>query len=236
MAVKTGDRIMNLADSRIVIVADGAFPRHRVPLAALDEADFIVCCDGAAASLVEYGLEPAVIIGDLDSLEPTLAARFSDRLVKESDQETNDLTKAVRWCVSRGAKGVTIVGATGKREDHTLGNISLLADYGKIVRVKMLTDTGTMFPVYGDCDQVRDRQKGQISPEARKSSISTNPGQRISVVSLDSNTRLTATGLEYPIEDLLLESWWTATLNTATGTRVTLTFTSARLIIYLGHV
>jgi thiamine pyrophosphokinase len=243
MAVKTGDRIMNLADSRIVIVADGAFPHHQVPLTALDEADFIVCCDGAASSLVEYGKEPAVIIGDLDSLESGLAERFRDRLVEDSDQETNDLTKAVQWSVARGAREVIIVGATGKREDHTLGNISLLADYGKLVMVKMLTDTGTIFPVYGDSDSEgshRQKATGKRQPATSHHSlgkwiIETSPGQNISVISLDSNTRLTASGLEYPVDDLLLDSWWTATLNTATGTRVILTFTPARLIIFLGH-
>jgi thiamine pyrophosphokinase len=243
MAVKTGDRIMNLADSIIVIVADGSFPRHRVPLAAIDEADFIVCCDGAASSLVEYGKEPAVIIGDLDSIDPELAERFSDRIVEDSDQETNDLTKAVHWSVARGAREVIIVGATGKREDHTLGNISLLADYGKLVEVKMLTDTGTIFPVFGDSDSegshrqpaTSKRQPATSRHSLRNWIIETYPGQRISVISIDSNTRLTASGLRYPVEDLLLESWWTATLNTATGDRVILTFTPARLIVFLGH-
>lgn len=235
MAVKTGDINMNLADSRIVIVADGSFPEHKVPLAAIDEADFIICCDGAAASLVEYGKEPAVIIGDLDSLSPGLAARFADRLVEDSGQETNDLTKAVRWCVSGGTGAITIVGATGKREDHTLGNISLLAEYAKSTTVKMLTDTGTLFPVYGVSDNDDLRQANQSTHVARQATIKTFPGQRVSIFSLDSNTRLTATGLEYPAIDLLLDSWWRATLNRATGQEITLSFTSARLIIYLGH-
>ena len=243
-----------LSDKRIVIVADGAFPQHQVPLAAVDEADFIVCCDGATASLVEYGRDPAVIIGDLDSLDATLAARYSDRLVKEADQQSNDLTKAVRWCVTRGAKAITIIGATGKREDHTLGNISLLAEYGKLVTVKMLTDTGTIFPIYEDCGSEGSHQRDTEHQTAgthprntkhpaesshhssRKCIIDTRPGQRISVIALDSNTRLTATGLEYPVEDLLLNSWWTATLNTTTGTRATLTFTPGPLIIYLGYL
>ncbi len=203
---------------RVVILADGAFPRHRVPLRALNEADFIVCCDGAAAALVAHGLVPGQIIGDLDSVEAGIAERYSDRIVRDTDQESNDLTKAVRWCSSRGISSVEIVGATGRREDHTLGNISLLADYGRMLNVRMLTDTGVIFPEYGRC------------------SVATAPGQCFSVFSLDGGVRLTATGLQYPVSDLLLGSWWTATLNTATGSRVELLLSPARLIIYLGHL
>jgi len=42
-----------------------------------------------------------------------------------------------------------IVGATGKREDHTLGNISLLADYMKTAKVVMVTDYGIFTPMQG---------------------------------------------------------------------------------------
>ena len=45
------------------------------------------------------------------------------------DQETNDLTKAVNYVKTLGFREVLILGATGRREDHTLGNISLLAQF-----------------------------------------------------------------------------------------------------------
>ena len=46
-----------------------------------------------------------------------------------SDQETNDQTKAVNFLLAQGKRRIAIIGATGNREDHTLGNISLLSDY-----------------------------------------------------------------------------------------------------------
>jgi thiamine pyrophosphokinase len=206
-----------LKNRRTVILADGSFPVHQVPLKALREAEFIVCCDGAAGSLVAFGMEPDIIIGDLDSLKKDLASRFADRLIKDTDQETNDLTKAVRWCSANGATEVVIIGATGKGEDHTLGNISLLSEYGKLLSVKMLTDTATIFPEYGSC------------------TIKTFLGQRVSIFSLDSSVELSAEGLKYPLKRTILSSWWTATLNIATGNTVTLIFQPARLLIYLGY-
>lgn len=206
-----------LADKRVVILADGTFPVHKEPLRYLREAEYIVCCDGAAGALVGAGLEPALIIGDMDSLPEDIAVRFADRLVRDDDVERNDLTKAVEWCWRHGSSSVIIVGATGKREDHTLGNISLLADYGKMLTVKMITDSAVIIPVYENCK------------------ISTFPGQRVSVFSLDSGVPVTSSGLKYPLTGLLLQSWWTATLNASTGNSFSLNFPTARLIIYLGH-
>ncbi|MDM8004372.1 MAG: hypothetical protein QUS66_15985, partial [Bacteroidota bacterium] len=55
---------------KTVILANGTFPSHPVPLARLHETDMIICCDGAAGKLVAHGLEPGIIIGDLDSVPP----------------------------------------------------------------------------------------------------------------------------------------------------------------------
>jgi thiamine pyrophosphokinase len=260
----------HLSHKKVVILADGSFPTHPEPLRLLREASFIACCDGAAAALTDFGIEPGVVIGDLDSLSRELEERYRDRLVPDPDQETNDLTKAVKWCVRHGATELVILGATGKREDHTLGNISLLASYGKLktsyastgnisdsqktshnninqsvdatepapdspsaapafnsaaaapagssITVKMITDTGTLFPVYGTC------------------TIKSFPAQSVSIFSLDSNAEVTSSGLKYPLNKVILNSWWTATLNIATGTTFTLSLAPAPLIIYLGHL
>ena len=47
-------------------------------------------------------------------------------IVHVTEQETNDLNKAFRYCLANGWTDIVILGATGKREDHTLGNIGLL--------------------------------------------------------------------------------------------------------------
>jgi len=206
-----------LAGKKVVIVADGVFPAATEPLRILHEADYIACCDGAAAALLEYGMEPGVIIGDMDSAPEEITHRFSKRLVVDVDIEKNDLTKAVEWCWRHGAVSVNILGGTGKREDHTLGNISLLANYGKMLTVNLITDTARIFPIYKSC------------------TIDTFPGQKVSIFSLDSNVKVSSEGLMYPLNNLTLDSWWTATLNSATGSCCTLTFQPARLIIYLGH-
>jgi thiamine pyrophosphokinase len=202
---------------KTVILANGTFPTHPVPVARLREAGLIVCCDGAAEKLVANGLEPGIIIGDLDSVSPELRERYRNILVQDSDQETNDLTKAVKWCVTQGIREVAILGATGIREDHTLGNISLLADYNNDIDAIMLTDTGS-FRVY-DCSIT----------------IASHPGQQVSLFSIDPSLKVTSTGLKYPLGNLILHSWWRGTLNEANSDNVILVFEGGNLIVFMKY-
>lgn len=199
---------------KTVILANGTFPSHPVPLAALHTADLVVCCDGAAGKLVDHGLEPGIIIGDLDSVPPAVKEKYADILVQDSDQETNDLTKAVNWCKGAGITAVSILGATGIREDHALGNISLLADYSKMIEAVMLTDTGS-FRCYG-----------------RSITIASCPGQQVSLFSIDPSLRVTSSGLKYPLDGLMLSSWWRGTLNEAEGLSFNLDFENGQVIVF----
>ena len=142
---------MESKEKKVVIIANGSFPVHEVPLGFLREADLIVCCDGAAGKLVDAGYLPDAIVGDMDSLGEGLKIRFADRLYPDVEQESNDLTKAVRWCCISGYPEVVILGATGMREDHTIGNISLLAEYIREIRVRMVTDFGMFIPLRESC-------------------------------------------------------------------------------------
>lgn len=104
-----------------VILANGAFPTAEEPLRLLREAPYVVCCDGAA----RHWPQCDAIVGDGDSVPEELRSR----LIQIDEQEDNDLTKATRYCLSRGMRRIAYLGATGLREDHTLGNISLMARY-----------------------------------------------------------------------------------------------------------
>ena len=47
-----------------VILANGEYPTHPLPLRMLEEAKFVVCCDGAANEYISRGHTPDVVIGD----------------------------------------------------------------------------------------------------------------------------------------------------------------------------
>ncbi len=202
-------------NNTVIILANGRFPQSGLPLGYLGSAERIVCCDGSVRALVDYGLEPWAVVGDLDSLPADLKEKYADRLYHSVDQETNDLTKAVRFCLDKGINDVTILGATGLREDHTLGNISLLADYAESLSVKMVTDHGIFIPV----------RSGDI--------IKSWPGQQVSVFTIDKGTRITLEGLKYPLNDVDLKNWWMGTLNECTGDNFAVHFNSGRVLVFM---
>ena len=132
---------MNKLKNPLVIVANGHFPSHPVPLNVLNDSKCILACDGATNILVEKGYTPKVIIGDLDSISIKNKEKFSDILVEVKNQEENDLRKAIEYAKSNNIQDMSIVGATGKREDHMIGNIFSLLKFPDL-NIKLFTDSG----------------------------------------------------------------------------------------------
>ena len=186
-----------------VIVANGDFPTHAVPLALIGGARMLVACDAAGEQLLRRGIVPTAIVGDCDSMSAAFRQQYKDIIHRVDEQDYNDLTKATRFCISHGCRSIAYVGCTGKREDHTLGNISLLHFFLcelHIVPV-MFTDYGWFVPASGS------------------TVFRTFARQQISIFNL-SCTHLEGEGLRwqpYPFNAL-----WQGTLNEATGDKVTL--------------
>ena len=214
---------MTAKEKTIAILAQGDFPASEHCLQLMRDADLLLCCDGAAATALEHGFEPDEIVGDLDSLDAALRERFAARLFHDRDQECNDQTKAFRRALSYHPTRIVILGATGRREDHTLGNISLLADYAAMLakmdsrgcRVEMWSD-------YGHFEVILD-----------SATLPARPGQEISLFSFDSTLRVHADGLQYPTDAVVFDSLWKATLNVASAPSFTLTLSHpAPVLIY----
>lgn len=190
---------MTIQNKKALIIANGSFPTHPFALELINTATYIICCDGGANSLIEYGGVPDAIIGDGDSITNINKAKYKDRLHIISEQETNDLTKAVNFAVKRGFNNLTILGATGHREDHTLGNISLLMDYQTSCRVNMVTDFGIFYPCQNHF--IKELEVGS----------------QLSIFNFGA-TNIQAIGLEYPVRDF--SKWWEGTLNSVSSPNV----------------
>ncbi len=176
-----------------VILANGEFPAHEIPLQVLQNAKYVVCCDGGADAYIARGYTPNVIIGDGDSLSAENRERYSNIIYYVPDQDTNDQTKAVDFLISKGCNRIAIVGATGKREDHTIGNISLLSEYKrKGLNVACYTDYGVFVPC-----------KDKVEMLSRE-------GMQVSIFNVNASN-FSSKGLKYPIYDFT--SLWQGTLN-----------------------
>ncbi|MBQ8712285.1 MAG: thiamine diphosphokinase [Prevotella sp.] len=177
-----------------VIVANGEFPCHPIPQDILKNAPHVVACDGAA----QY-VDADIIIGDGDSVP----AALRKRLVLVNEQDDNDLTKATRYCLEKGWKSIAYLGCTGRREDHMLGNVSLLMRYYRDMAVDgvMYTDHGWFTPARGD------------------RTFDALPGQQVSIFNF-SCTRIASEGLKW--DSYAYQEWWQGTLNEALATRFSL--------------
>lgn len=192
------DSIIDFSPEAVVVDA-GSFPSHPVALRWLDECSRIVCCDGAAEGYLASGRVPWRIVGDCDSLPCEIMERYRDIVRRFPDQETNDQTKAVSYLASKGMRRMVILGATGLREDHTLGNISLLIDYlRRGIEARIYTDYGVFIPVCGD------------------SEYDCPIGTKVSVFNFGA-TDIYGEGLQYPLRDF--DSLWQGTLNITTARR-----------------
>lgn len=195
-----------------VVLANGNFPTHPIALSLLRNCKHLVSCDGATNQLVETGRIPDAIVGDCDSLSDENKNRFAAIIHHIKEQETNDLTKAVNYCVSQGWTDITILGATGKREDHTIGNISLLCEYMQIANVDMVTNYGVLTAINAP------------------SIFESYRTQQISLFCLD-RKEISTRGLVYEIESQTFDRWWQASLNEAKNSEFTIE-TEGAVIVY----
>ncbi|MBE6287171.1 MAG: thiamine diphosphokinase [Mediterranea massiliensis] len=176
-----------------VVLANGEYPTHPTPLQVLAKAPYVVCCDGGADEYIAHGHRPDLIVGDGDSLSDINRRLYADLLLCIDDQETNDQTKAIGHLRQLGKRSIAIVGATGKREDHTIGNISLLMEYMRMgLKVRMFTDHGMFIPCSNTCQ------------------FDCRPGQQVSIFNFTARN-FRSEGLRYPIYDFT--TWWQGTLN-----------------------
>lgn len=205
-----------MASHKVLILADGLFPQKESVLKLIREAKAVVCCDGAAQKAIAFGRVPDYVVGDLDSITPELKMLWPDRMVHVPDQNSNDLTKAVRFCLSKGWKKLVIIGATGLREDHTLANISLLHQY---------------LPICESVEMVSDY--GRFTAIDKTTEFTSFPKQQVSIFSLTPETPLTFHGLRYTVENYKLESWWQGTLNESVGDTFSIELNApGRIIVY----
>ena len=213
-----------MTNGKTVVLAAGDFPRKGgAAWKLLAAATRVVACDGAAdAYRRRFRKWPDVIIGDLDSIVPSPSSatgrvtddqpanasrrgrrRYGVTVVQIPDQDTNDLEKAMSYCAKQGWRYPVIVGATGKREDHAIGNVFRAFAYG----CEIVTDYGRFIPVRG------------------KAMFKVKKGAAVSVFAPDPKTRMTSKGLKWPLDDVRFRNLYCATLNRATASRVTLTAT-----------
>ncbi len=120
---------------KVVIVLGGVAPGSTLLNWRMQEADFSIAADAGMKVFDEAGLEPDLLIGDMDSF--TLGeAPLACEVERIEDQDRTDFQKALDRPEVRNAEEVVILGGTGGRSDHFLNNLMIAAGLPAVMKVR----------------------------------------------------------------------------------------------------
>jgi thiamine pyrophosphokinase len=115
---------------KIILFANGELVNPQGILALINDGDYLVGVDGGLNHLINLGLSPNLIIGDLDSADPgtvkNLAAQGVEVREFPADKDETDLELAISATLDQNPQAILIVAALGNRLDQTLANLFLL--------------------------------------------------------------------------------------------------------------
>ena len=198
----------------VVILAKGDYPTHPIPLQILKDSKTIICCDGAVNNLEANGIVPDFIMGDMDSISPDLKDKYSDIIISMSDQAENDLRKAISCAEENNVTKAAILGACGKRDDHSLANIFTLLQHPSKLDLTIYTD-------YGIFSVVKGEQK-----------FDSFKGQQVSLFSADQNIEITSTYLKYNLKNKMLSNLYCGSLNESLNEEFTISISHGKILVY----
>ena len=141
---------------------------------------------------------------------------FKGLYVKISDQDNTDLDKALEWCKLNSLSPLTVLGASQLREDHTIGNLMLLANYSDELDINFVTDYFTITCHHG------------------KRSFTSFKQQLVSILPVEDIQSITTEGLEFPLTDEPFPLSSRGISNRATGHQFIIT-SSRKICVFRSH-
>ncbi|MCL4527878.1 MAG: thiamine diphosphokinase [Chloroflexi bacterium] len=117
---------------RIVIFANGELPDLEKARGLLRADDTILCADGGTHHALALGLQPNLVVGDMDSLSKDAWKKLEQANIQielhPRDKDETDLELAIRRAIEMNPDSILIIGALGGRVDQILGNIALFSN------------------------------------------------------------------------------------------------------------
>ena len=158
----------------------------------LPRPDVVIAADGGSTLAARLGLDPSLIVGDLDSSDPAVVADFEARGVEVRRYEHHtkvetDTELAVFAALGWQPSELILLGALGGRLDHSLANILLLTN-------PLLA--GTRVRIVGSDEEVF------IAREGEWNEVQGESGDTVSLLPMGGPaTGIRLEGFEYPLDD-----------------------------------
>lgn len=134
-------------EMRILIMLNGQPPRRELLQSVVVGADILIGADAGAVRLREVGLRIDYVVGDFDSVPDVLLRSLpAESVVHDPGQDDTDLEKALRFAVTHWEQPqVVVVGTTGDRMDHVLGNVCGAVRYTDRAFIRFVEDHSILY-------------------------------------------------------------------------------------------
>jgi thiamine pyrophosphokinase len=173
---------------KALIIANGEPPQKKRVVLLAKRAGTVICADGGANTALKMGILPDAIVGDFDSIHGEALVKFRRvAMYEDRNDQTTDLEKAIAWAIESHFDHITVVGASGKRLDHTVGNLGVLRKFYPDAIITLVDDNGEL--CYVGREYSFDAEKGDV----------------VSLLPLNRCEGVSTHGLKYPLEGENLE-------------------------------
>jgi len=173
------------------IILSGGDPLEKIADVTIPEHTLVIAADSGLAHAGELGLTVDLVVGDMDSVDPSVLADAAAHGVMierhPTDKDRTDLELAVHAAIDRGAGSITIIGAHTGRLDHLLGAMGLFAAVAprldELIWLDGITDVIACSP-------------------GRTITVAGNAGEQVSLIPTGSDVHGIATGgLHWRLDD-----------------------------------
>ena len=201
-----------MKETKVFLLLNGEKPKK---LPDLSGYGFVCVTDGAANWLKDNKVIPDLLSGDFDSLTEKVEAK---EIIETLDQDFTDFEKILAILDEKGYLNIDIFGASGKEQDHFLGNLQVGLKWKEKLKLNFIDNYGSYF--FTDKRVVLNEVEGKT----------------ISLIPFFEANNIKTEGLAYPLknEDLnFLDR--IGTRNKAIANKVVVEYSSGELLIFVNH-
>jgi len=207
---------------KVIIISGGNPPSKELLIKEITGDTFLIGADSGANCLYCYNVKPDLLVGDFDSIDKKVLDYFKkNNCIIETYPTEKDFTDteiAVEKALCMKPNKIILLGCTGSRVDHLLGNIGML---------KICLENGV--------DACIKDENNYISLINAGASLKGTVGQIFSLQSYgDEIIGLTIEGAKYPLNNYNLKIGQSITIsNEFLAPEVQIKFKSGTLMIIL---
>jgi thiamine pyrophosphokinase len=201
-----------MKEKKVFLLLNGEQPKE---LPEFSDYEIICATDGAYQYLLKHQIKPHFISGDFDSLEDIPK---EIKTIETPDQNFTDFDKILQILFKKGHKTIDVFGASGKEQDHFLGNLNTAVQWEKKLKITFFDNHGRYF--------LADK----------KTVIDNCMHKTVSLIPFPTATEITTKGLQYSLnkEDLVFGKR-IGTRNKALKNKIKISFESGNLFIFINH-